>query len=307
MIGRALAPYPPVIVSVEGAGIAPANVVNSAPIDVVWKKRDRLNAAIVFPTDADETVEAGTEYVIRHGIPGFITETVLGDDTDTTGSFNFDFKGFNTVEIFARRDGYESQAFSFTTTAANGNGASVVGDIPDITVQMLITAAVTVNVSGALGTIQVQFAEPANATGDIGTITMSAIDGSVAVEPDAVDAFPIISLTAPSATVAIDANATGSIGTITMTAPSGSVAGDAATSGALGTITLTAPTGVGGVQADAAGDIGTITMTAPTGSAMGSSAVVNQEYIIPGMGGVIDLDTTGGQFMAPLVGAIHDE
>ena len=58
MEGRALRPYPPVVVEFDGA-LAPATVENIDPIAVEWKKRDRRKTKISLPSDPDEAVETG--------------------------------------------------------------------------------------------------------------------------------------------------------------------------------------------------------------------------------------------------------
>lgn len=84
-----------------------------------------------------------------------------------------------------------------------------------------------------------------NASGDIGTITLTAPTG-IAFENT-------------------DGNASGSIGTITLTAPEATAGESNTASGSIGTITLTAPTADATTPDNTAyGDIGTIWLQAPT-------------------------------------------
>ncbi len=109
MQGRALAPYPPTNVTFNGQSF-PDALSNSAPVAVAWKRRDRRNVVIRFPSDADEEPEAGTEYCVVHeGV-----QENLG--SGTSGSFYFLADGEHLVEMFARRNGYESARLSFTAT-----------------------------------------------------------------------------------------------------------------------------------------------------------------------------------------------
>lgn len=220
-MNRALAPYPPVAVSFDG-DLTPASVVNSDPVAVVWKKRDRRKTKISFPEDADEPVESGIEYCVRHGPPGFKTTTVIGDDTDTTGEFALEFKGSSTVEFFARKDGIESNAFTFDTVALNGAGASIYGSIGTVNVLMNITVVAGVSAVGALPTIHILFATPVETEIlDMPTITLTAPNATVSAVADNLGGLPVISLSEVEATAEEQQEAIGSIGTITVTAIEG--------------------------------------------------------------------------------------
>ena len=223
MDSRARRPYPPVLTDFAGS-LAPASVVNLDPIPVAWKRRDRLSATITLASEPSETVEAGTEYWVRFGPPGFTEEIKLGDATDESGEFNLSFKGYNEVEVFTRLGGLDSKSFAFETNALNGAGASVAAALPSVGVQMLLTASVTVSVTVGLPTVNVQFVEPVDFhVEDMPTITVEPIEGFMSTGPDVAD-IGEVSLIAPEA-YAI-----------------GGVAGEGI--GALGTITLTAPTGI---------------------------------------------------------------
>lgn len=103
---RALRPYPPSVVTLNTQSF-PAALSNAAPIAVAWKRRNRQNVNIQFPSDADEAPEPGTEYCVVHeGI-----EENLG--SGITGSFRFLADGSHAVEVFARRDGLESTRLTF--------------------------------------------------------------------------------------------------------------------------------------------------------------------------------------------------
>lgn len=112
---RAVRPYPPTAVTFNGQSF-PAALSNGAPINVAWKRRNRHNAVIQFPSNADETPETGTEYCVVHeGI-----EENLG--TGIAGTFQFLADGTHTVEMFARRDGWVSNRLVFET-AVTGSAA----------------------------------------------------------------------------------------------------------------------------------------------------------------------------------------
>ncbi|USN15652.1 hypothetical protein BABAJAGA_00120 [Brevundimonas phage vB_BgoS-BabaJaga] len=109
MQSRAVRPYPPTAVTFNGQSF-PAALSNGAPINVAWKRRNRENAAILFPSNADEAPEVGTEYCVVHeGI-----EENLGNGT--AGTFRFLADGTHTVEVFARREGWASNRLTFQTT-----------------------------------------------------------------------------------------------------------------------------------------------------------------------------------------------
>lgn len=220
MEGRALRPYPPVVVDFGGGGIAPASFVNLTPIVVQWKRRDRRKQTISLPSDPDEAVETGTEFCVRHGPPGFQTTTVLGTDADTSGDFNLDFKGYSRVEFFARRDGYESTTFGFDTVAENGAGASVSGLLGSVTLSDTIEATVTIIVEGALPTVDVQFTEPVEIEAELpAAITLTAPEADVEVRVEFTENF-IIAPTPPEAVVDISVEGAGDIGTVTLEVPS---------------------------------------------------------------------------------------
>lgn len=106
---RAARPYPPTAVTFNGQSF-PAALSNSAPVNVAWKRRNRQNAVIQFPSNADEAPEAGTEYCVVHeGI-----EENLG--SGTAGTFRFLADGTHTVEVFSRREGLASNRLTFQTT-----------------------------------------------------------------------------------------------------------------------------------------------------------------------------------------------
>lgn len=219
MEGRALRPYPPVVVSFDGE-LAPASVENLTPIVVEWKRRDRRKQIIALPSDPDEDVESGTEFCVRHGPPGFETVTVLGTTSDTSGDFNLDFAGYSRIEIFARRDGYESTAFAFDTTAENGAGASVAGLLGTVAVTGVVEGAVTVQVEAELPTIDIQFTEPVELEVELPeAITVMPVEGSVDTIVEITENFIIGVSSLLEATVDISVEAAGDIGTITATVP----------------------------------------------------------------------------------------
>lgn len=220
MEGRALRPYPPVVVDFGGDGIAPASFVNLTPIVVQWKRRDRRKQIISLPGDPDEAVESGTEFCVRHGPPGFETTTVLGTDADTSGDFNLDFKGYSRVEFFARRDGYESTAFAFDTVAENGAGASVSGLLGSVTLSGAVEGSVTVIVERPLPTIDVQFTEPVEVEAELpAAVTITPIDGAVDTVTEITENFIIGVSSLLEATIDISVEGSGNIGTVTATVP----------------------------------------------------------------------------------------
>lgn len=109
MQSRAVRPYPPTAVTFNGQSF-PAALSNGVAVNVAWKRRNRLNPLILFPSAADEAPETGTEYCVVHeGV-----EENLGGGI--AGTFKFIADGTHTVEMFARRDGWESTRLSFETT-----------------------------------------------------------------------------------------------------------------------------------------------------------------------------------------------
>ena len=122
MQSRAVRPYPPTAVTFNGQSF-PAALSNGAPINVAWKRRNRQNVAILFPSNADEAPETGTEYCVVHeGI-----EENLGNGT--AGTFRFLADGTHTVEVFARREGWASNRLTFQTTVTGS--AAPPGTAPD--------------------------------------------------------------------------------------------------------------------------------------------------------------------------------
>lgn len=219
MEGRALRPYPPVVVSFDGE-LAPASVENLTPIVVEWKRRDRRKQIISLPSDPDEDVESGTEFCVRHGPPGFETVTVLGTASETTGDFNLDFAGYSRIEIFARRDGYESTAFTFDTVAENGAGASVAGGIGTVAVTGVVEGAVTVEIEGELPTIDIQFTEPVELEVELpAAVVVTPVEGAVDTVVEITENFIVGVSALIEATVDISVEASGDIGTITATVP----------------------------------------------------------------------------------------
>lgn len=121
-MNRAQRPYPPTMVTFNGTPF-PTTINNSAPVAVAWRRRDRLNASIRFPSDADEAPEAGTEYWVGHeGV-----EELLGPAT--SGSFRFKSDGTKEVRIFAKRDGLKSNELILTVTVTGSPAAP--GAAPD--------------------------------------------------------------------------------------------------------------------------------------------------------------------------------
>jgi hypothetical protein len=227
MEGRALRPYPPVVVSFDGE-LAPASVENLSPIVVEWKRRDRRKQIIALPSDPDEDVETGTEFCVRHGPPGFQTVTVLGTASETSGDFNLDFAGYSRIEIFARRDGYESTAFVFDTTAENGAGASIAGLLGTVAVAGVIEGAVTVEIEGELPTIDIQFTEPVELEVELPeAITVTPVEGAVDTIIEITENFIIGVSSLLEATVDISVEAAGDIGTITATVPTATLEAEA--------------------------------------------------------------------------------
>jgi hypothetical protein len=291
--GRALRPYPPVVVEFDGA-LAPATVENIDPIAVEWKKRDRRKTKISLPSDPDEAVETGTEYVVRHGPPGFVTETVVGDDTATTGSFNLDFKGYSRVEFFARRDGYESTIYAFDTVAENGAGASVAGALGAVVVTLPMTAAVEVRVEATLPEIAVTFSDPINIEiEDIPTITVTAIDGGVDVTTDITEFF-IVGMSAFDGAVEVgtSADTSGDLATITMSGLEADVSLTVEVSGDLDTVVVTneITTDVTG-EVDKEVTLPTVNMTQPEGEAEGAVGGVNKSILLASSGAGQTLST----------------
>lgn len=111
-----------------------------------------------------------------------------------------------------------------------------------------------------------------NATGSIGTITLTAPSGVATGAAGATGSIGTVTLTSPTGVVTGGAGATGSTGTVSLTSPTGVAVGGAGGTGSIGTVTLSAPTGVAIGAAGATGSIGTITLTAPTGSAQNGNA-----------------------------------
>ncbi len=139
MDSRAIRPYPPTAVRFNGSAF-PAALNNAAAVSVVWKRRNRLNPAILFQSEADETPEDGTEYVVLHeGV-----EENLG--TGTNGSFRFVADGSHTVEVFARRGGLDSTHVVFQT---NVTGSPVApGAPPDAPLALTASPGIAVNTMG---------------------------------------------------------------------------------------------------------------------------------------------------------------
>ena len=252
---RAIAPYPPVLVDFDGS-FMPTTVENDSPIVVNWKRRNRKTSRIVFAADADEAPESSTEYVVRFGVPGLLEEVVLGVETATTGSFNFSLAGDNLCQIFARRDGYESTALSWTIHANTAAGVIGTGAaLSAVSVSSPAGEAHTVH-SGALRTVTVT--------------TPAAIAG---VNADvSIDLPTTTSTSAPEASATTLVETTGSIPEITVADLTGSADSVISASGDIGESTITGIDGSAAItQVNASGIVGAITVTTPDGSASSSA------------------------------------
>lgn len=136
MQSRAVRPYPPTAVTFNGQSF-PAALSNAAAVNVAWKRRNRLNPVILFPSAADETPETGTEYCVVHeGI-----EENLG--SGTTGSFRFLADGTHTVEVFSRRDGLTSALLTFQTTVTGSEAPP--GTAPDAPTDLAASPGIVSN------------------------------------------------------------------------------------------------------------------------------------------------------------------
>lgn len=284
VVGLAQAPLPPGNVTFDTVDF-PTTFANTSPITVAWARRLRTKATISFQEDADETPDITTTYYVRHGPPfSFRTEVSLG--TGTSGTFNFDYKGLNLVEVYAKAGGFTSSILSFYTQVTNGTNTAAGGPIGTI-IDTAPGIDVAVIFGGPIGTIGVGPSIIPHVSGDFGSaLVLSGPGGSVSIPLGG--SIPQVSVLPPQGHVPIAAAASGSIPSMTLSSPEGMDEIDGDADGALGTLEITAPagsafilasgglgsgitvspvSGVAGVLAAASGSIGTITISEPDGVA----------------------------------------
>ncbi len=130
---------------------------------------------------------------------------------------------------------------------------------PAVPTYTMTSSGSSAGVSPMGATVMFRIRAYTNATGSIGTVTLSTVDGS-----------------ATGAGGATNGSASGDIGTVAIVPADGSASGtsNVSASGTIGTVTLTSPEGTGATTTNAytSGDIGTVTVTSADGTASGAVA-----------------------------------
>jgi hypothetical protein len=110
-----------------------------------------------------------------------------------------------------------------------------------------------------------------NASGGVGTVTVSAPAGSVSAGVHGTAAVGTVTVSAPTANVTRTAHGSAAIGTVTVSAPAGSVSAGVHGTPTVSTVTVSAPAGNVSATAHGTGAVGTVTVSTPTGNATGAA------------------------------------
>ena len=263
LTSRALHPYPPANVQLDGVALNP-NVDNTNGVSLTFTPRDRLKATVSYETDAVEVPEAGTTYTAIYGNGGSFQTADLG----TTGAatvLNFSLAGDNVVQVFSELNGLKSQVLEFHTNVAHASGISATADLGVATTAPVVPYfGAGVNGAGAGGLGPAATTAPVTARTTAANVKDQVGPGNYGLEDD-------------NANRIVDAS------------------GGALIYGAPGTITTSAPSGGAGTPGTASGGQGTITTGAPGASVGGAPATAptgGSYSLIDGQGNRV-VDATG--------------
>ena len=113
---------------------------------------------------------------------------------------------------------------------------------------------------------------PGNATGPIGTVTLSTVAGAATGRGAATGAVPTVTVTTAAGIATGKAATSGTIPTITVTTAAGSAVGRASCSGSIPTVTLSTVAGAATGRGACSGSIGTIALSTCAGAATGKAS-----------------------------------